>query len=164
MSHFSVIFLTWDCRELPAEPEVSALFAKGQNNLKLGGTCKGSKKIWHNYNVNYSGCFKSPASKTCSYTTCFEAKAFLPGDKRVILEQPKKPHQTNRANPYLWCNKYWLYSTVSHVVLSVLICRVAGSLVQRSLWKIKVLKAAKVKKNLKQTNKKGIFYLCFGTG
>lgn len=94
MSHFSLIFLIQDCRELPAEHKVSVLFAKGQNNLKQGGTCTGSKKKWHNYHVNYRGCFKSPTSKTWSYTTRFSGKGrtvSLPGDKRVILEQPKNP-------------------------------------------------------------------------
>lgn len=120
--------------------------------------------------MNYSGGFKSPTSKTWGYTTCFHGQgriAFLPGDKRIILEQPKprttpsKPpkgkaetHHTNKANPCLWCNKYWPSLAIAHVELSVLMCRAADPAVQHLLWKIKVATAAKSKKNFSEIPKK----------
>lgn len=152
MSHFSIIFLTQDCQELPAEPIVSALFAEGQNNLKWGGTCMGSKKIWHNYHVNYSGCFKSPASETWGYTTCFWGKeriAFLPGDKTAILEeQPhthtKKIQQSKSVSLVQWILALLYYFPPSTFCIDMQSCRSCGAIVKNQgkkckgkLWKTK---------------------------
>lgn len=116
MSHFSLRFLIQDCRELPTEQKVSVLFAKGQNNLKQGGTCTGSKKIWHNYHVNYRGCFKSPTSKTRSFHTFLRQRenCFLAWRKESNIRTTKKTHKKTTKQIHIFCainiGTIWLLS------------------------------------------------------
>lgn len=79
---------------------------------------------------------------------------FLAWRQESNIGTTEKPHKNkNKANPYLWCNKYWHYLTVSHVVLLVLICRAADPVVEHLLWRIKAAEAVKSKGNFSEISK-----------
>lgn len=93
---------------------------------------------------------------------CFLAWRQESNIRRTTTKHKTKTNQTKKkANPHLWCNKYWHYLTISLVVLSVLICSTADPVVQHLLWKIKVAKAKKNFCEILKKKKRHILVILF---